>query len=159
MFPNFFHIVLRCLIHVNHQNRGLPLKFFEIIGKIAYFMTLMRNRPNCGPGSGPDLCDQTSHEKHASTLHILCFVGLTCLVWWGKIKKFGKKILLGYCWIAQSMAFIFSYSKWLSSKIQGFSDHNSWTVDPNFMFLGANRIVLMRLTHEKKTKSSKTHFK
>ena len=77
MFPNFFHIVLRCLIHVNHQNRGLPLNFFEIIGKIAYFMTLMRNRPNFGPGSGPDLCDQTSHEKHASTLHFLCFVGLT----------------------------------------------------------------------------------
>ena len=48
----------------------------------------------------------------------------------------------------------FSYIKWLSSKIQGFSDHNSRTTDPNFMFLGANRIVLMRLTDEKKTKTS-----
>ena len=48
----------------------------------------------------------------------------------------------------------FSYIKWLSSKIQGFSDQNSRTTDPNFMLLGANRIVLMRLTDEKKTKTS-----
>jgi len=48
----------------------------------------------------------------------------------------------------------FSYIKWLSSKIQGFSDQNSRTTDPNFMLLGANRIVLMSLTDENKTKTS-----
>ena len=52
----------------------------------------------------------------------------------------------------------FPYSKWLSSKIQEFSDYNSWTIHPNFMFLGANRIVLMRLTDEKMTKTSHSHF-
>ena len=70
----------------------------------------------------------------------------------GEIKKIGKKTLLGCCWIAQSMAFILPYIKWLSSKIKGFSDHNLQTTHPNFMFLGANRIVLMSVTDEKKSK-------
>ena len=46
MFPSIFHNVLRCLIHVNHQNKGLPLKIFQIFRKIAQFLTLMINRPN-----------------------------------------------------------------------------------------------------------------
>ena len=33
-------------------------------------------------------------------------------------------------------------------------DHNSWFTDPNFMFVGANCIVLMRLTDKNKTKTS-----
>ena len=47
----------------------------------------------------------------------------------------------------------------VTSKIKAISDHNLWTADPNFMFLGINRIVLMKLTDEKKTKTSHLHFK
>ena len=42
---------------------------------------------------------------------------------------------------------------------QGFSDHNSWTTRPKFMFLGVNHIVLMSLTDEKRTKTSHSHLR
>ena len=80
MFVSIFRNVLRCLIHLKHENKGLPLNSFSFFGKIAYFWTLMWNRQNYGPGTGPNLWDQTLHEKHATTLHILCYVGLTWLV-------------------------------------------------------------------------------
>ena len=33
MFPSIFHNVLRCLIHLNHQNNGLPLNICRFLGK------------------------------------------------------------------------------------------------------------------------------
>ena len=110
----------------------------------------MRNRSKLWTRNGSRLWDQKSNKKHASTLNFLCFESLTCLVWWGKIKKFEKKNTSRSLLDRPKYGLHFSYIKWLSSKIQGFSDHNSRTTDPNFMFLGANRIVLMRLTDEKK---------
>ena len=33
MFLSIFHNVLRCLIHLNHENKGVPLNIFRFLGK------------------------------------------------------------------------------------------------------------------------------
>ena len=33
VFPSIFHNVLRCLIHLNHQNKGVPLNICRFLGK------------------------------------------------------------------------------------------------------------------------------
>jgi len=125
-----------------------------ISGKISYFLDTNEKQTKLWTRNGSRLWHQKSHEKHAWTLYFLRFVSLTCLVWWGKIKKFEKKNTCRSLLDRPKYGLHFSYIKWLSSKIQGFSDHNSRTTDPNFMLLGANRIVLMSLTDENKTKTS-----
>ena len=71
MFPSIFHNVLRCLIHLNHQNKGLPLNSCSFLGKSLNFWYHWEKCQTFGPGTGPNLWDQTSHEKHATTLHFL----------------------------------------------------------------------------------------
>jgi len=78
-----------------------------ISGKISYFLDTNEKQTKLWTRNGSRLWHQKSHKKHAWTLYFLRFVSLTCLVWWGKIKKFEKKTLLGHFWIAQSMDFIF----------------------------------------------------
>ena len=52
MFPSIFHNVLRCLIHLNHENIGVPLNIFRFLGKIGIFFTLMRKRPKLWTRTG-----------------------------------------------------------------------------------------------------------
>ena len=67
-----------------------------------------------------------------------------------RMKNMHRRCIFCVCWIAQSKAFIFPYSKWLSSKIKGFSGRKLWTTYPNFMFLGVLKShCLMRLTDKK----------
>jgi len=113
----------------------------------------MRNRSKLWTRNGSRLWDQKSNEKHASTLHFLCFESLTCLVWWGKIKKFEKKTLLGHLWIAQSMDFIFPILNGYRPKSRGF-----WTITREPQTQISCFLVLIALfwwvTDENKTKTS-----
>ena len=52
MFLSIFHNVLRCLIHQNHENIGLPLNIFSFLGKCVFFFTVMRNRPKLWTRNG-----------------------------------------------------------------------------------------------------------
>ena len=88
--------------------------------KISYFLDTNEKQTKLWTRNGSRLWHQKSHEKHAWTLYFLRFVSLTCLVWWGKIKKFEKKTLLGHFWIAQSMDFIFPILNGYRPKSRGF---------------------------------------
>ena len=60
---------------------------------------------------------QTFAIKHRTkNMHGRC---VFCVLW-GKLKKLKKKSLLGHCWIAQSMDFIFPIVNGYSRKSRGF---------------------------------------
>ena len=106
-FWAFFAMFWGALSILIMETKFYHSKFLHFWENRLFFRHKWETGQNYGHGTGPKLCDQTSHQKHVTTLNFLCLTSLTWLVLWGEIKKFGKNTLLHHCWIVQSMAYIF----------------------------------------------------